>query len=528
MSASVPGRAAADGTRATVAIEIAETAPETLVQDSEYRRLLGYPRGRAPEARALELMAWARAWYAQHGRPWLYAREADTLALPREAVVIEGVPFDCARLERRLREAEATGTALVAVSAGPELEAEAQRLWEEEKPDEYFFLEVYGSAVVEYLVRAVGARLCAAAEHAGLAVLPHYSPGYPEWDVADQGRLLRLIRHGGRTLPGPLEALESGMPRPKKSLLAVFGLTPRTERTRPLTEIVACETCTLPGCQFRRAPYGGRRTPADQQATTAPATTGGPGAPDAAVIPAEGAAGLGLAGTAGGAASGLERPEAEADAGACSAETNPGAADEPPGAGPRPVAIAAGDAGSAVPPVAGVGGVESEPLPLALNAPYATSARALRRWADERLTLRRGADGTTHARFRHEGSTCTDMGRAFRFEYAVRLGTRADGYPILDQSCAPAPGDAGHAFMCGYRNAAVRLVAAIAEEKPLLGRRLDEVLAWTRAPMSPSCYCEADSRAHKWRLVLETIHFALARLERALREPTPSPEPTIG
>ena len=471
MSTSVPGRAAADGTRAVDPIEIAETAPAILVQDSEYRRLLGYPRGRAPEARALELTEWARAWYAQHGRPWLYAREAGTLALARETVVIEGVPFDCARLERRLREAEATGAALVAVSAGPELEAEAQRLWEEEKPDEYFFLEVYGSAVVECLVRAVGARLCAAAEHAGLAVLPHYSPGYPEWDVADQGRLLQLIRHGGRTLPGPLEALESGMPRPKKSLLAVFGLTPRTERTRPLTEIVACETCTLPGCQFRRAPYGGRRT---------------------------------------------------------TAEVHPGVSDEPPGAGPRPVATGSGDDGSAEPPVARVGDVEPEPLPLTLDAPYVTSARALRRWADERLTLRPGADGTTHARFRFEGSTCTDMGRAFRFEYAVRLGTRADGYPLLEQTCAPAPGDAGHTLMCGCRNAAARLMAAIAEEKPLLGRRLDDVLAWTRAPMGPSCYCEAESRAHKWGLVLETVHFALARLERALRERTPAPEPTIG
>ncbi len=46
--------------------------------------------------------------------------------------------------------------------------------------------------------------------------------------------------------------------------------------------------------------------------------------------------------------------------------------------------------------------------------------------------------------------------------------------------------------------------------------------------MGPSCYCEAESRAHKWGLVLETIHFALARLERALREGTPSLEPTIG
>lgn len=244
-------------------IELADVGPDTAVGEAEYRRLLGYPRaatGRGePEERASELMAWARAWYAAHGRPWLYAREARSLALADETVVLEGVPFATPRLERRLREAEATGAALVAVSAGPQLELEAQRLWQEEKPDEYFFLEVFGSAVVEHLVRVAGARLCAAAEPAGLAVLPHYSPGYPEWDVSDQGRLLDLIRGDAPSLPGPLEVLDSGMPRPKKSLLAVFGLTARADRVRPLGEIVACETCTLPGCQFRRAPFGGPR-----------------------------------------------------------------------------------------------------------------------------------------------------------------------------------------------------------------------------------------------------------------------------
>jgi hypothetical protein len=30
--------------------------------------------------------------------------------------------------------------------------------------------------------------------------------------------------------------------------------------------------------------------------------------------------------------------------------------------------------------------------------------------------------------------------------------------------------------------------------------------------VSPAgCYCEPDSRQHKWGLVLETIHYALAR-----------------
>ena len=78
---------------------------------------------------------------------------------------------------RRFAERDADSAVVVAVGAGPELEAEAQQLWQDGKPDEYFFLEVYGSAVVEHLVTMTGARLCAWAESRHMAVLPHYSPG---------------------------------------------------------------------------------------------------------------------------------------------------------------------------------------------------------------------------------------------------------------------------------------------------------------------------------------------------------------
>ena len=57
------------------------------------------------------------------------------------------------------------------------------------------------------------------------------------------------------------------------------------------------------------------------------------------------------------------------------------------------------------------------------------------------------------------------------------------------------------------------LLAAIDRERPLNGRPLNDVLTWTRASHAAGCYCEPDSRQHKWALVLETIHYALAREE---------------
>ena len=52
---------------------------------------------------------------------------------------------------------------------------------------------------------------------------------------------------------------------------------------------------------------------------------------------------------------------------------------------------------------------------------------------------------------------------------------------------------------------------AIDREQPLNGKPLNDVLGWTRAASGAGCYCEPESRQHKWGLVLETIHFALAR-----------------
>ena len=228
-----------------------EPNPKVEVQPDEYRRLLGYPAGHVLGGRAKDLAEWARAWYAEHGQPWIYAREAGSLETRGASVIVEGVRFHSGVLGRRFEQAAADGAILAAVSAGPEIEQEAQKLWREEKPDEYYFLEVLGSAVVERLTAMTGAHLCAWADGQGKAVLPHYSPGYPGWDVAEQVRLLELFQ-GARTFTGNLQGLESGALRPKKSLLAVFGLTRHTEGARRLTEMAACDNCSLPACEFRR------------------------------------------------------------------------------------------------------------------------------------------------------------------------------------------------------------------------------------------------------------------------------------
>ena len=404
-------------------IELAGTLANVSVLPEEYVRLLGYPRGWVLEGRALELADWAREWYATHGRPWFYARQAESFEINGDSIWIDGVQFTSKRLQGTLKQAEAHSAILVAIGAGAEAEEEARRRWENERPDEYFFLEIFGAAVVEHLATSTGARLCDWAEQNDMAVLPHYSPGYPEWDVAEQTRLLELLkRTRSEPFPSPVEVFESGMLRPKKTLLAVFGLTRHTDRLRRLTGLVPCENCSFGPCQYRRAPY--RRAPRSW--------------------------------------------------------------------------------GEQVP---------VQPPVLDQDAAYSVNRRALKRWAEERLTLQVSQDGSLDALFRYEGTTCTNMGRPLTFHYTVKLGPRTEGYPIREQRCAPATGDTGHKAMCQYVENPETMMAAIDREKPLRGERLNAVLQWRREPSAAGCYCVASSRDHKWGLVLETIHYALVQKE---------------
>jgi hypothetical protein len=418
--------------------ELIDTRPDVSVQEAEYRRLLGYPTDHVMEGRALELANWARDWYAANGRPWIYARETGGFEIAPENIRINGTRFSSRQLRDQFSAAEAHDAVLVAVSAGAECEEKARELWQEGKPDEYFFLEMYGSAVVEHLIAIASGRICARAEQAGMAVLPHYSPGYSGWDVSDQVRLWELIRQNNlRDFPGELRVLSTGMLQPKKSLLAVFGLTRQPEQARRFARLIPCETCSLQSCQYRRVPYQH-------------------GLPQVEEVRR-------LQGTA-----------------------------------------------TEVPVIVGVSASA-----LDHHAKYSVKPRALEKWSRERLQLKALAGGLTAAQFSYDGTTCSNFGLPLSYEYHIKLGPARDGYRILEANCVPAPGDTGHASQCEYLNNTEQFMRAVQNEKPLLGRPLNDVLNWTR-PYTPSgCYCDAAGRRHKWGLVFEVIHYALVQREIA-------------
>jgi hypothetical protein len=58
-----------------------------------------------------------------------------------------------------------------------------------------------------------------------------------------------------------VEVMESGMTRPKKTLLGVFGLTPRTPESLAASRATPCENCAFTPCRYRRAPHHSAATP---------------------------------------------------------------------------------------------------------------------------------------------------------------------------------------------------------------------------------------------------------------------------
>jgi hypothetical protein len=420
-------------------VELIEIHPEIAVQESEYKRLLGFPANYALEGRVRELADAAREWYLQNGRPWIYARETEDFKLGSGSLSVNGAEFMSKRLHGQLLQAEAHQGVVVAVSAGGQCEERAHQLWEEGKPDEYFFMEIFGSAVVEHLVTVAGAHLCAWADGHGMAVLPHYSPGYSGWDMADQIKLFDLLQPKNvNGFPGEINIRESGMLQPKKSLLALFGVTRRLDRVRSIAELVPCENCSFPSCKYRRVPFVQSLPQLEDVARLGPALR--------------------------------------------TARLT--------GAGNRSV--------------------------LNHAAKYSVNLRALRKWSQERLKLTHREDGSVEARFHYEGTTCSNMGLPLEFDYQVKLGPAAGRFQILQADCTPSDGDTGHTQMCAYLSDSKKLMGAIAEEKPLLGRPLAEVLEWRRPSIPSGCYCEFDARLHKWGLVLEVLHYALVEHEKAM------------
>ena len=241
------------------------------IAPAEHARLLGYPDRRIPAGPVRRRAGESRDWYARNGQPWAFAsvvrirRIADS-----EVRLANGERFAAPALARRLARTEASALVVVAVSAGVAVDRRSRRLWLSRRPDEAYLLDRFAAAVVEHLAADAGSRLRRLARDRGLGLLPGIGPGHEGWDVGQQARVARCLTGvGGAPPPRTFQVLASGMIRPKSSLLAVFGLTSRTDLADTAWRRRPCGWCSAAACGFRRPEAAGdRRRPPRASAVT--------------------------------------------------------------------------------------------------------------------------------------------------------------------------------------------------------------------------------------------------------------------
>jgi Vitamin B12 dependent methionine synthase, activation domain len=228
----------------TRALQVLTDLPLAIDPD-EVLRFQGYKKGRdvaTPDVRALlgdalqegrRLMApRAVARWIPVARTGAHALEVagETLAIPRIGVLWGPV----------------TDVAAVVCTIGDALERRVAKLWEARELPLASMLDSVGSGAVESLAEHVNDLLCEQGLP-DLRVTNRISPGYADWDVAEQPKLFRL---------GPADAIgvtlnAACVMMPGKSISLLVGAGPQARVDHYFTQ---CARCWMRDCAYRRAP----------------------------------------------------------------------------------------------------------------------------------------------------------------------------------------------------------------------------------------------------------------------------------
>ena len=137
------------------------------------------------------------------------------------------------------------------VTIGEPLERCVAQLWEARELPLAAMLDSVGSGAVESLAEYVNDLLCQEGISRGVQVTNRISPGYGDWDVADQPRLFRLCPG----TPVGVQLNEACFMTPEKSISLLVGAGPESRVDHYFSQ---CARCWMADCAYRRVPA--RRT----------------------------------------------------------------------------------------------------------------------------------------------------------------------------------------------------------------------------------------------------------------------------
>ncbi len=219
------------------------------IDPDEVLRFQGYKRGvdvAGAEVVALldEALALGRTLMAPRAViRWMPVRDEDTDRLVLDDVTLS-IPG--------IRQSWGTVTHVIAavVTIGDALERRVAELWEARELPLAAMLDSVGSGAVESLAEHVNDLLCQQGIARGLNVTNRISPGYGEWDVAEQPLMFRLVPGA----PVGVRLNEACFMTPEKTITLLIGAGPEARVDHYFAQ---CARCWMAGCAYRRVPARG-------------------------------------------------------------------------------------------------------------------------------------------------------------------------------------------------------------------------------------------------------------------------------
>jgi hypothetical protein len=228
----------------TRALQVLTDLPLAIDPD-EVLRFQGYKKGRdvaTPDVRVLlddALGAGARLMAPRAVARWMPVARPDAHALD-----VDGETLTIPRIGALW--GPVTDVAVVVCTIGDALERRVSELWEARELPLASMLDSVGSGAVESLAEHVNDLLCQQGLP-DLRVTNRISPGYADWDVAEQPRLFRLV--SADAIGVGLNAACVMTPGKSISLLVGAGRQARVDHY-----FTQCARCWMRDCAYRRAP----------------------------------------------------------------------------------------------------------------------------------------------------------------------------------------------------------------------------------------------------------------------------------
>ena len=215
------------------------------IDPAEVLRFQGYKAGRdVPSADVRALFDEALAEGRRLMAPRAAVRWARAIGRGGDRIEVEGEVQAIPGIGARWGTVEYVAAAVCTI--GEALERRVSALWEARELPLASMLDSVGSGAVESLAEYVNDLLCQQGLP-GLRVTNRISPGYGDWDVAEQRRLFRLC---------PGEAIGVGLneacvmtPGKSISLLVGAGVDARVDHY-----FNQCARCWMRACAYRRGP----------------------------------------------------------------------------------------------------------------------------------------------------------------------------------------------------------------------------------------------------------------------------------